>query len=274
MGHIGPSSLLKGLNNVKLTVNLPSRASFLMQLVFYFLSSCVPATQKKKLKDSSLPVSPPSLCSPVSDGPGPLSLGPLARKSQAKAKAKAREVSGVMVDRRGLGGKGVRGGNCTEGLTCKMRCAVCGEVWFVSSVAFNPWKLEGFKKNKTSVCVLGNSLVQMFAESWYVALKTAPSFGLTVARTTTLSLTMLVSVKIWNSCILDGRFKLLRFHGIFQNHSFPRPGKTMELFKVAKGYKNVPLQTSRICLLFYLHGSNVQPLSQCHCSVHRISLAR
>lgn len=53
-------------------------------------------TQKKKLKDSPLPVSPPPLCSPISDGPGPLSLGPLVRKSQPKAKAKAREVSGVM----------------------------------------------------------------------------------------------------------------------------------------------------------------------------------
>lgn len=66
--------------------------------IFNTPSPCSPPTptQKKKLKDSPLPVSPPTLCSPISDGPGPLSLGPLVRKSQPKAKAKAREVSGVM----------------------------------------------------------------------------------------------------------------------------------------------------------------------------------
>lgn len=51
--------------------------------------------QKKKLKDSPLPVSPSTLCSPITDVPAPLSLSP-ARKIQPKAKTKAREVSGMM----------------------------------------------------------------------------------------------------------------------------------------------------------------------------------
>lgn len=51
--------------------------------------------QKKKLKDSPLPVSPSTLCGPVADSPVPLSLGP-SRKSQPKAKTKAREVSWIM----------------------------------------------------------------------------------------------------------------------------------------------------------------------------------
>lgn len=51
--------------------------------------------QKKKLKDSPLPVSPSMLSSPITDGPVALSLSPV-RKSQPKAKPKAREVSRKM----------------------------------------------------------------------------------------------------------------------------------------------------------------------------------
>lgn len=51
--------------------------------------------QKKKLKDPPLPMSPSALCSPITDSPVPLSLGP-SRKSQPKAKTKAREVSGMI----------------------------------------------------------------------------------------------------------------------------------------------------------------------------------
>lgn len=70
------------------------RVYIYVYIYIFFLS--VPLTQKKKPKDSPLPVSPPPLCSPISDGSGPLSLGPLGRKTQPKAKAKTREVSGVM----------------------------------------------------------------------------------------------------------------------------------------------------------------------------------
>lgn len=50
-------------------------------------------TQKKKPKDSPLPVSPASLCSPIKDSP--LSLGP-SRKSHPKPKNKAREVGEII----------------------------------------------------------------------------------------------------------------------------------------------------------------------------------
>lgn len=43
-----------------------------------------------------MPVSPSTLCSPITDVPVSLSLSP-ARKSQSKAKTKAREVS-AMID--------------------------------------------------------------------------------------------------------------------------------------------------------------------------------
>lgn len=49
--------------------------------------------QKKKPKDSPLPVSPASLCSPIKDSP--LSLGP-SRKSHPKPKNKAREVGEII----------------------------------------------------------------------------------------------------------------------------------------------------------------------------------
>lgn len=63
----------------------------------HVLTLCVVTSekQKKKLKDSPLPVSPSTLCGPITDGPVPLSLGP-SRKSQPKAKTKAREVSGMI----------------------------------------------------------------------------------------------------------------------------------------------------------------------------------
>uniref|UniRef100_A0A1A8VAS8 Trinucleotide repeat containing 18 n=1 Tax=Nothobranchius furzeri TaxID=105023 RepID=A0A1A8VAS8_NOTFU len=51
-----------------------------------------PSREKKKLKDSPLPVSPSSLCSPIGEGPAPLSLSP-ARKSQSKPRCKTRELS-------------------------------------------------------------------------------------------------------------------------------------------------------------------------------------
>ncbi|XP_031734102.1 trinucleotide repeat-containing gene 18 protein [Anarrhichthys ocellatus] len=54
--------------------------------------------KKKKPKDSPLPVSPSTLCSPITDVPAPLSLSP-ARKSQPKAKTKAREPSRGAVSR-------------------------------------------------------------------------------------------------------------------------------------------------------------------------------
>lgn len=66
-----------------------------MHIYIYPIFFLVPQIQKKKPKDSPLPVSPPPLCSPISDGPGPLNLGSLGRKTQPKAKAKTREVSGV-----------------------------------------------------------------------------------------------------------------------------------------------------------------------------------
>ncbi|KAL6103290.1 tnrc18 [Pungitius sinensis] len=54
--------------------------------------------KKKKPKDSPLPVSSSTLCSPITDLPAPLSLSPV-RKSPPKAKTKAREPSRGAVSR-------------------------------------------------------------------------------------------------------------------------------------------------------------------------------
>ncbi|KAM8845546.1 trinucleotide repeat-containing gene 18 protein isoform 1-T2 [Spinachia spinachia] len=56
------------------------------------------AVKKKKPRDSPLPLSPSTLCSPMTDLPAPVSLSPV-RKSQPKAKTKAREPSRGAVSR-------------------------------------------------------------------------------------------------------------------------------------------------------------------------------